>query len=417
MNIVVSGINYKKTPLEIREKLSFKNEEIIDFLNIVKSLNRVLECVLLSTCNRTEVYISFDSEKIDISIIEDEFCKFKGLDSYLVKKYFYTYYSSEAVHHILKVASGIDSMILGEDQILGQIKNAFDIARKNKKSGTILNKLFKDSITNAKIIKTKTSLSNIPTSISTLTVKFILDKFENLNNKTILIIGTGAVATLLIKNLRKYKIKNLYVVTRKTKECLSDDFYNCKFINYNNRYNLVNESDVIISATSSPHYTITKDLMDENIKSKKYRMVMDLAVPRDIDSKISEIENTEYLNIDHFESISKVNNEKKYDEIKKADKYMDEALYDFERWYEFRKFTPVLQEAQQYISEIVTKKTEFISGSLNIKDIKEKEKIKIGVESTVKEIVNKFVFNLKDNGSKEDINNYFTIMRDLFKSQ
>ncbi|MHB1443804.1 MAG: glutamyl-tRNA reductase [Candidatus Humimicrobiaceae bacterium] len=215
MNIYVSGINYKTTPLEIREMLSFNNEGQRLALGKIYDLPCIDECAILSTCNRTEVYVYSESCSFDNGKVEEMLCEIKGLNIYNFKKYFYFYNGAKAVKHLLKVASGLDSAVLGEDQILGQVKDANELSLEMGTSSSVLNKLFRDTITSAKKVKTNTELSKNSVSVGSLAVKLLLDIFQgNMQNKCALVIGTGKIGSIAIKNLYYRGIGKIYVTNR-----------------------------------------------------------------------------------------------------------------------------------------------------------------------------------------------------------
>lgn len=338
MNIYILGVNVKTTPIEIREKLSFSGENLVKGLKEIKSKPNIKECIILSTCNRTEIYIYSGDKILDRCYIEKIVCHIKGVDIITFKKYFYFYSGEKAIFHPFKVAVGLDSMVLGEDQVLGQVKQAHKIAMEIKASGAILNTLFRDAITSAKYIKTNTEMSKIPTSVTSIALRKVSELFGGLKDKQILIIGMGKTGALTVDQLKDYGVKNIYITNRTHGRAEQiAQISNAKVIEYNRRYEYLNSSDVIISSTSSPHYTITADLAKDVMKDIKNRVFIDLAVPRDIDEDIKFIDNTIYINIDNLNIEIESNESKRYIEINKAEKIIKEYILEFDRWLENRK--------------------------------------------------------------------------------
>ncbi|MFZ5989665.1 MAG: glutamyl-tRNA reductase, partial [Bacillota bacterium] len=281
MNIFVSGINHKTTPLDIREKLSFTTGEQKELLKEIKTISGVSECVILSTCNRTEVYIHSESSGFEGEKIESLLCNVKGFDLYEFKKYFYFYTSSRAVSHAFKVASGLDSQVLGEDQILTQVKDAHSLALECGTSSVVLNTLFREIVTCAKRIKTYTSLSRNSISVGSLAVGLVSDFFAGkLDKKCALVIGTGKIGAISLKYLISAGVGKIYITNRThgRADSLSRIHGAVTVIDYNSRYSVMNECDIIISSTSSPHYTITRDVLEHSIHEFKERVIVDLAV-------------------------------------------------------------------------------------------------------------------------------------------
>lgn len=418
MNIYVSGVNYKTTPIEIRETLSFDPDAQKQVLDSISKLSGVDECVFLSTCNRTELYIYSKGENFDVSKAEKALCQIKGKPIYDYKKYFYVYSGVKAVKHLFKVTSGLDSLVLGEDQILGQVKGAYDLSHELGTSSNILNTLFRDAITAAKKIKTNTQLSKSSVSISTLAVKLVEEIFEgNLEDKCVLVIGAGKIGTIALKNLCSKGVGKIYVTNRSHGK--ADDLskvYNSVYpVDYLNRYSVVNECDVVISSTSSPHYTITRDMLEKSVNVKKNRVFIDLAVPRDIDEAINEIPGISYYNIDHLKSVVDENMDRRIMEASKAEQIIEEFVDEFERWYEFRNVLPVVKEVQKYAENVINEKINSTLSSLKSSSEEDKEKVRISIASTVNEIMNTLIYSVRKSGCKEDMQAYFRCLSEVIK--
>lgn len=418
MNIIVVGVNYKSTPLEIREKLSFSLEEQRIALNKVVKVKSVNECVILSTCNRTEIYIHTEYSHFDSSEIENLLCEMKGLGIYELKKYFYIYTSAKAVKHLFKVACGLDSMLLGEDQILGQVKSAYNLALDMCTTSSALNKLFREAITVAKKVKTFTELSKNSVSIGSMAVKLLTDIYGGqLQNKSALVIGTGKIGSIALKNLVDKGIGEIYVTNRThgKAEDVTKVYNNIKIVDYNLRYSVIDGCDVVISSTSSPHYTITRDLLEQSLKEFKDRVFIDLAVPRDIDVAIKNISGVKCFNIDDLQLSVDRSIDKRLLETSKAEEIIDEYLVEFEKWYEFRGVLPVIKDIQRFTECIINERVNQTISKLKTSSDEDKEIVKASLTCTANEILNKFVYSVRENGKKEDIEVYFRCLREVIK--
>jgi glutamyl-tRNA reductase len=416
--IFVSGVNYRTTPLEIREKLSFNSEEQKVAIDSISRMCFVNECVLLSTCNRTEVYIYANEEDVDISLIEKNLCDIKGLSLYDYKKYFYVYSGNKAVDHVFKVTSGLDSMVLGEDQILGQVKTAYDMALQAGVSSDVLNTLLRDAITAAKKIKTNTELSRNSISVGSLTVKLLEDIFDRrLDSKCALVIGTGKIGSLALRNLCAKGIGKIYVTNRShgKMEDLAKIYNSVQTIDYNDRYSVIDECDIIISSTSSPHYTITKDMVEKSVSEIKTRVFVDLAVPRDIDETLTEVQEVKYYNIDHIKSVMDENYDRRIAEASKAEQIIEEYTSEYEKWFEFRNALPVVKEVQSFAKEIISNRISYADSRLKNATDEDKEIVKQTITNTVNDIMDKFIYSVKKYGSKEDIQVYFRCLSEAIK--
>lgn len=340
----ILSVSHKIAPIEIREKLALSTEEQKRFMLESVGNEHITECVYLTTCNRTEVYFSGDDKALDE--MENIFIHFAKVD-YSIKKYFLVFIGENAIRHLYNVASGLDSMLIGEDEILGQLKDAFNFALELGGTKYYLNTLFRGSITCAKNIKTNTNVSKIPISLATLVTNMIMDiKKDNLN---VLIIGiTGKFGSAILKNL--YNKDNINIVGTTRNHNSSFEYKNkynlVEMINYTERYNYIDKADIIISVTKSPHYTIVANEVIKKVTTKKTRLFIDLSVPKDIDINIEEIDDFELYNIDYFKEISEVNNMSKIKEVEVANSIISKYIDDVLKELHFHDFLPEINNVK-----------------------------------------------------------------------
>jgi glutamyl-tRNA reductase len=418
MNIYISGVTYKTTPLEIREQLSFNGEEQRKALREISKLPCVAECVLLSTCNRTEAYLYSADKTFDNSLIEKALCDIKRLDSRKFKKYFNSYRDDKAVQHLFKVACGLDSMVLGEDQILGQVKSAYELSLELGASSSVLNTLFQDAIAAAKKVKTSTGLSKNSVSIGALTVKLVYEEFAGkLGDKCALVIGAGKIGAAVLKNLSARGIAKIYLTNRShgKAEDLSKTEGIIRPIAYNDRYSVINECDILVSSTSSPHYTITRDVLEKHLAGGKRRVFIDLAVPRDLDESLKDIRGVTYYHIDHLQKVADENIGRRMVEAARAEQIIGQFVADYEKWYEFRSVLPVVNEVQRFTEAVLEEKISAVMRQLKNVSEAEQELVKLSLTSAVNEIMNKFVYSVREKGDKDDVRSYFRCLRNVFK--
>ncbi len=421
MNILVTGVNYKTADIDIREKLSFVRSDRIKLLERLAGLDNVIESVLVSTCNRTEVYVFLERMESGSKPIERMLCDFKELNLSKMCKYFYSYEGKKAVEHLFKVASGLDSMVLGEDQILGQIKEASETAIKLKTSSKILNTMFRFAITAAKRVKTLTSLSRNSLSIGSLAVKLLEQRYKGkLEDKTAMVIGAGKIGCITLKNLLSKGIGSAYVTNRSHGRALDLSLKipvekgRIKIIDYKGRYALMDECHIVISCTESPHYTITRDLLKENISTERERIFIDLAVPRDIDNEITHIKNLSYFNVDDLKQAAGENEILRKKEACKAEVILNEYMDEFTRWYDFRSVLPLVKDIQRLANEFVQEKTNRISSLESISE-EDLEIVKESINSSLKDLMKRFVYNVKEYEDSNDLEIYFKCLRKALK--
>lgn len=361
MGIQIISISHKNAPLEIRELFAFTQEQQNRMMQKVVSYLEVTECVLLSTCNRTEMYVYADSESTGhvYRIMEEVLLGEAGaqdLDD--IGDYLLFYQGKKAIHHLFQVASGLDSMVIGEDQILGQVKTAHSNAREAGTTGVFLNTFFRMAVTASKKVKTDTDLSRTSVSTATLALKVAEDTLGSLTDRKVMIVGaTGKIGGIVLMNLLSGYEADVYVTARSNK-VISTKHGQTDFttLEYEERYEYLDNMDVVISATSSPHYTFTYNKMKKNMTTEKARVFVDLAVPMDIDPKVDTIEGCTYFNIDDFTKIAQENNQKKMEEAQVAVAILNEYELQFEQWMVFQKSLSVMNRVRDNFMKVAEHK-------------------------------------------------------------
>lgn len=304
----------------------------------MRSIFSVEEALVLCTCNRTEFY--FTGDKSSVREMEKLISRVSDVSLDDIKEYFRIYGDKKSVEHIFRVTCGIDSMIIGEDEILGQVKTAYGLALEVGATGYVLNSVFQKAIACSKRIKTDTPLSKTPVSTATLTARTVFGEDFSKTDKNVLLIGaTGEMGKSILNNLLAKP--NIYIICplRKKLGFIPRDQSRVKCVHYEERYMYVDWADAVISATSSPHYTLMlKEIEKRKIREKK-RLFIDIAIPRDIDENVTRLKNTTLVTIDDFETIAKENNKLKLQAVDWAveicEKYQDELYRDmiFHREY------------------------------------------------------------------------------------
>ncbi len=360
MSIQLISISHKTAPLAVREKFSFLQTLKEDILKELSGSVLIDECVLLGTCNRTEVYTWSRDESREREI-------FEYVQSVLLRRadvageadignIFRFYSGSKAIHHLFLVASGLDSMVIGEDQILGQVKDAQALAVKMNTCHTYLNTFFRYAVTAAKKVKTDTKLSKTPVSTAIICIRAAQSYLGTLDHKNIMIIGaSGKIGSVVLKNLLSDYKANIFVTVRdRTLKCMGvPDGYTR--IPYERRYEYLAQMDVVISATSSPHYTLTYDSVEQQLvfgrekEAVKPRAFMDLAVPLDIESRIGTLPGVMCSNIDDFGKKARENNAIKLKEAQAAQEILEEYETAFEKWLIFQISLPAMRAAKETI--------------------------------------------------------------------
>lgn len=336
----VISINYKNTTADEREKYSFGMEKTLEFLESLKRRG-IEEAVYLNTCNRVELYVNGS-----LKDAAEVFVKYSGANMQDYESHARVFNENESIEHLFQVCAGLKSMVLGEDEILGQMKRAYALARENGYTDWCFNTIFQAAFYTAKKIKTETKLSK--TSVSVATIAALKCHNFSKEKKNILVIGaTSEIGKTLVKNLLSYGDVNIIATKRNT--CCQED--EIAIVDYDNRYQYLDWADIVVSCTKSPHYTINmKSVLSMEI-SKKSRLFIDLAVPKDIDKDILAIQDTSLITIDEIEELAKENNELKYYEAKKAEEIIGLELNELIKKMCFHDFIPELKNIREKISK------------------------------------------------------------------
>jgi glutamyl-tRNA reductase len=406
VKIYAVGLNHRTAPVEIREKFSIHPEEQVALLLRLGGLPDVAECVLLSTCNRTEAYLYTADRDLNSNEIEREICRFKQLSLAEYKKYFYVYGGVDAVKHLLKVTSGLDSLVWGEDQVLGQVKRAFAAALKAGTTGAFMNTLFREAVTAAKLLKSTRQQSRRPVSAGALAVQ-AARSFQDgqLENKTAVLIGAGEMGRLVLKELVALGICKAWITSRnRTKVAeITRRYPQATAFDYSKRYGLMDAADLIISATAGPHYTITADSLKAALSKVKKRVFIDLAVPRDIDDAIRELPGVTYLNIDQISESYGGAWEDGRLEVLRRTQFLEQRVLEFERWYAFRNVVPLMREIQAstdgYIEAAVAK--------LKHAGPAERAMVRRAMRNLANHLLNKCFYSVGQNISSAEMRSYF----------
>ncbi len=330
--LIMAGIDYENSNVETREKVSFTPSAIKRAYEKIKSEGKIKEAVIVSTCNRSEIYGI--SEKINgEEYLKNFYSSFFNICSQEAEKNIVLRTGFQTIYHLFQVTNGFKSMVLGEDQILGQVKDAYKQALINKGSGKILNRLFLNSITDAKKIKTQTSLTNTSVSVSAIGIKLIHSQFKSLKGKKALVVGLGKMSMLSIQYLLAEGISKIYVTNRTRTKVLDieNTADNIEGLDFKCKQEAFKDVDIIVSCTSAPHFVIHKDEFVNNYNDNPI-CILDLALPRDVEPEIGTLDNVNLYVIDDIKSIADKNAKKKIVEYEKGMEYLKEDVIKYINW-------------------------------------------------------------------------------------
>ncbi|RKZ47439.1 MAG: glutamyl-tRNA reductase [Candidatus Parabeggiatoa sp. nov. 3] len=334
MQLFALGLNHTTAPVEIREQINFTPDRLKQALPDIIERELAQEVVILSTCNRTELYCVLDCDTTQAII--NWLSHFHNVPLQRLQDYLYTYSQSEAVRHLLRVACSLDSMILGEPQILGQIKSAYNSARDKGTTAKLLNKLFEHSFSVAKQVRTDTAIGSSPVSVAFAAVRLAQQIFGDLSGYTALLIGAGETIELAARHLHESQINRMIVANRTIERArtLAKEFAGYAITLEEIPLHLA-EADIVISSTASPDYILTQADVKQAIKQRKHRpiFIVDIAVPRDIDPAVETLDDVYLYSVDDLNEVIQENLRSREQAAQKAEEIIDTQTTHFIGWW------------------------------------------------------------------------------------
>lgn len=415
MNLIAISINHRTAPVELREAVYLKEDEIQPFINLAKE-NQLKEGLVLSTCNRTEIFCILTNADLSHEKIQNILLKFKTAQN-ITEENFQKYFSRDAVKHLFSVATGIDSLLIGDNQVFKQVKDSFQMAEENNFAGYIMHRIFDAAIRTGKRAISETAISEGAVTVSYAAVQLTEKIFSNLSKKSALVIGTGETGEIAAKHLSERGIGNLAVTnrTQEKAEKLAQKL-NAKVIPFEEFKESIYRFDIIISATAAPKILLTKYDVKNALKKRSNNpiILMDIAIPRDIDPETKKIDYVFYHDLDSLNVIVEQNLAKRKSEIPKVEKIIEEELDNFWEWYNSLQAAPAIKDLRDLFEEI---RNEEVEKNKNKFANEDQEKLDIVTKRIINKILHHPTVELRKAGESTDSTDSATkigIIRDLF---
>lgn len=414
--IGILGISHKTAPLDIREKFALSQMDIPLFAEELQKQANFSDIVVISTCNRTEIYFSqqvHDGFTASI-LLYNCLIAFKKID-FAAERFFYTYINDDAVSHLFKVCAGVDSMIVGEDQIIGQVKDAYVFCTELALTDAVLMRLFQKSFEAGKKVRTNTRINSGVTSVSYAAIEMCSKHISDFSQTSVLLIGTGETGTLALQGLADKGVSQIFVSNRTPEHANAIIAqYSAEFIPITQLIQSLHKADVIITATNAGHAFITADHIRESIalRNHKPQICIDLSVPRNIEEQVNHVEHATLLCVDDIQEVIAANKDKRVEQLEHAQNIVDELVQEFMEWLSFRALQPAIRAINFHLQKIYRDQYHgFIVDST--KDVKENIKDFSGflTQHYSRELI-KNLKEITDNGRKEV---YLQVINDLFR--
>ena len=395
MSISMIGIDHSKASVDIRAKFSFTKKRAIEAMKKLKEEHGILGCIILSTCNRMEVWVSTQDDD-EISLY-DFLCKEKEVEKDEYQDYFMKRENEEAVRHLFYLTSGLKSQILAEDQIITQVKDALTLARDAYCTDNVLEVLFRMAVTAAKKVKTEVTFSRANTSVIHQAMERLKNQGFSFEGKTCMVIGNGEMGKVTALALKEAGA-DVTVTVRQYRSGVVNIPQGCKRINYGERMELLPDCDLVVSATASPNYTLTKENFEEIKLDAASVVLIDLAVPRDIDPEVGKLQNVSLYDIDSFRIDAA--SPKLQASMQKAGEILDDQMKEFYDWFNGRDIFPRIAEIKADAVEDLNLRITKILKKTPMEQ-KDRESLLRAIDTAAGKVVNKMIFGLRDSLEQE----------------
>ncbi len=416
-HIVIVGLNHRTAPVEIREKLAFPADTIGCALRGLLEREQISEGVILSTCNRVEVCVLTTVAYQGAAIIQDFLAAFHGIPSGDLGRYLYHHEGEEAVRHLFRVSSSLDSMVLGEPQILGQVKDAYGYAAEFRAIGPILDKFFNKAFSVAKRVRTETKVASSAVSVSYAAVELARKIFGDLKDKTVMLIGAGEMCELAARHLLNAGVKGIMVTNRTFERAVKlADGFGGTAVRFDELQGHLKRADIILSSTGAPHFILKRSDVEEVIRIRKNRPMffIDMAVPRDIDPDANQIDNVYVYDIDDLNNVIETNLEERQREAALAEEIVVGEVRGFLRWLEVQQTTPTIVTLRRKYEEVKNAEVAKALAALGAEDPRTRKVVEALASAILNKVLHAPVTALKkDSGSLSPME-LVAVVRELF---
>jgi glutamyl-tRNA reductase len=418
MNIVVVGLSHKTASVEIREKVAFAPNQMENSLRGLVSLPDIAEGVIVSTCNRVEIYATTHDVAGGMARLKRFLADYHHIPLEMLEPHLYNYHGEAAIRHVFRVASSLDSMVVGEPQILGQIKTSYGYAAEFKASGIILNRFLHKAFSVAKRVRTETGIASSAVSVSFAAVELAKKIFGNLTDKTVMLIGAGEMCELAAKHFLNSGVRGVMVTNRtyERAERLAEEF-DGRAVRFEDLFDHLHKADIILSSTGATHFIIGAKDVEAVVRRRKLKPMffIDIAVPRDIDPKVNDVDNVYLYDMDDLQGVVASNLQQRAEEAKKAEGIVDQEIGRFFNWLSMLEITPTIVALRSRFEEV--RQAELAKTLSGWKDLTPEGQKRL--EALTSAIINKLLHPptslLKQTGQGGRTDLYVDALRQLFE--
>ena len=355
MKLLLTGVSHKTAPVEVRECLAFSEALLPQALQSLRSREGVLEALILSTCNRVEILITTEDAADPQAIVDGFLSEVKGTAPEAIEPHLYRHEGRDAIHHLFRVAASLDSMVVGEPQILGQLKNAFAAAKQQATLCGWLEGLLNRAFTVAKRVRSDTGIGQMAVSVSYAAVELARKIFGSLNNRTIMIVGAGKMSELAARHLRRSGASHVFVTNRTHERAVEmAQLFQGTPVEYTRFVGMLPEVDILIASSGAPHYILHKDEMQRVISARRNKpmFLIDIAVPRNIEPAVNDLDNVFLYDIDDLQEVVNANLRERLKEAEHAEHLVAEEVERMMARLKVQEVAPMIVSLQEQLEQI-----------------------------------------------------------------
>jgi glutamyl-tRNA reductase len=418
MNIIVVGLSYRTASVEIREKVAFAPTQMEKPLRTLTALDDITEAIIVSTCNRVEIYATTHDIAGGMARIKRFLADYHSFPLETLEQHLYSYHGEEAIRHVFRVASSLDSMVVGEPQILGQIKTAYGYAAEFRSSGIILNRFLHKAFSVAKRVRTETRIASSAVSVAFAAVELAKKIFGDLSDKTVMLIGAGEMCELAAKHFLNSGARGVMVTNRtyERAERLAEEF-DGKAVRFEDLFDQLHKADIILSSTGAPHCIIGPRDLDEVMRRRKLKPMffIDIAVPRDIDPGVNDVENVYLYTVDDLQEVVAANLQQRSAEAQKAEEIVNQEIGQYFKWLSTLEVTPTIVALRAKFDEIRRTELEKTLGSWKELPPDGQRRLEALTNAIMNKLLHPPTSLLKQSGQGGRIDLYVDALRNLFE--
>ena len=417
MELALIGVSHKTAPVEVRERLAFSSDKIRAALATLLERTPAAEAMILSTCNRVEIV----AQGPDAQLVQDFICEYHQIPAEAISKHVYSYKNAEAIRHLFRVTASLDSMMLGEPQILGQVKEAYRLASEAGTIGSSLSPLLDRAFAVAKRVRSETGISQSAVSISYAAVELARKIFGDLAGKTVMIIGASKMGELAAKHLKRNGVGSVLVTNRTFERAVEiAKIFEGAAVPFEHFTDHMEHADIVISSTGAPHFIITKSLAEQVIRNRRNKPVffIDIAVPRDVDPLVNDIDNAFVYDIDDLQQVIDANMRERMKEAGRAEEIVDREVQAFCTRMQSREVAPTIVLLRETVDRVRREEIERYRKLLRDMPAEQQQATLAAIDQVTQSLMNKILHHpitqMKEMNSDPNGSEFVETVRKIF---